>query len=455
MRRFLLMAAGLALVAAMPPAARAQPRPAAPPAAQPAHPDPDFTLINASGRSVFFIRIRPAGSTDWGEDLLGSGVVLRDGARFLVRPPRDGRCSWDVQVQFDNSVERIFPATPVCRLAHQTISPEMAASSGSTAIVLPGATATPPAAAAQAPPASPAAPTPRLRVTNGWSVTLLNLALRPPGRPDSDANWGADLLGIETVLPRESLAVRLPEGTPCRVDIRTGFDMGNTPLVILTRNVDLCAGGEFAANGPPRGQLLGTGSGFFVTRAGHIATNQHVVHGCGSMVVMRPDGQTIRLRVLQNDPRNDLALLQLPEARTPAVTFRDPLRPMRQGEALLAMGYPLGARLGNQVTISTGILTALRGARGSENRFTLSAPLNGGNSGGPIYDDAGLVVGVAVSVSTGNVQSVNFGVPARLLIELLASANITPETTAPREPIKPADVFERNAPMVMQLGCIS
>lgn len=461
MRRFFRLAACAALVLGMHTAADAQPNPPTTPVPAPGrvHPDPDFTVVNNSGRSIFFVRIRPQGAAAWGEDLLGTHVLLRDGGRLLVRPPRDGRCTWDVQVQFDNQVESVIAEFPVCRFSSLTIAPNLALRSGTVRAVAsndgtPGTTPTP-QATPQAPPQAPAAPVPRLRVTNGWRVTLATVQARPPGRPDADPDWGSDLLGREVVEPQESLTLHLREGAPCRVDIRVGFEMPNAPLFMRTTNVDLCAGGDFTANGPPPGTPLGTGTGFFVSTSGHVATNQHVVHGCGTVAILRPDGQQIRLRLLQNDPRNDLALLQLPGAATPAVRFRDPTRPMRQGEQVLTMGYPLGSRLGNQVNINTGILAAMRGPRGSENRFTLSAPLNGGNSGGPIFDDAGLVVGVAVAGFGGEIQNVNFGIPERYLLEMLRSIDIRPETVVPQEPVKPADLFERNAPMVMQLGCFA
>jgi len=198
---------------------------------------------------------------------------------------------------------------------------------------------------------------------------------------------------------------------------------------------------------------MGTGTGFYVSRQGHIATNQHVVTGCGTVAIQGPDGRETPLRVLVNDRRNDLALLQQPEVATPSVTFRDPQRPVRQGETLLAMGYPLGAALGNQASINAGMLTAPRGAGGADNRFTLNAPINGGNSGGPIFDDGGLVMGVVVAGLTGDIQNVNFGIPGALLLQLLASIDQRPEIAGPREPMKPADLFERNAPLVMQLRC--
>ena len=173
-----------------------------------------------------------------------------------------------------------------------------------------------------------------------------------------------------------------------------------------------------AGVGPQRRgmRMVSTGSGFRVSRQGHILTNSHVVRGCAEVrVVSAPNARSRRVAVsARNDPA-DLALLK-GQASGASAAFRQG-RGVRPAARVLVAGYPLHDLLSAGVNISTGSVAALAGPGDDHRLIQISAPVQKGNSGGPVLDSAGNVVGVVVSKLnalkvarvTGDIpQNVNF-----------------------------------------------
>jgi S1-C subfamily serine protease len=160
------------------------------------------------------------------------------------------------------------------------------------------------------------------------------------------------------------------------------------------------------------------GTGFFVSAEGHILTNNHVVAGCRTLTT--GDGRP--LDVLNRNVDSDLALLLQPNhnesANAPVAVFRTGSAP-ELGDAVVAFGFPLPGVLSSEGNVSTGILSATSGL-GNDVRFIqISAPVQPGNSGGPLFDSSGHVIGVVVAKldavkiaqATGDIpQNVNFAV---------------------------------------------
>ena len=151
-----------------------------------------------------------------------------------------------------------------------------------------------------------------------------------------------------------------------------------------------------------------------VSNQGHIITNNHVVAGCKTLATR--DGKP--LQILSRNPTSDLALLQANFTPSSVAVFRTGPT-AKLGDSVVAFGFPLPGLLSSEGNVSTGILSATSGLQNDVRFVQISAPVQPGNSGGPLFDSSGHVIGVvvakldAVRVAqiTGDVpQNVNFAV---------------------------------------------
>ena len=137
-----------------------------------------------------------------------------------------------------------------------------------------------------------------------------------------------------------------------------------------------------------------SGSGFAVSSNGHVITNHHVIEGC-QKVQIHHNGKSIPATVVTFDPKNDLALLKgdfRPSTVLPLSTNSPELL-----QDVYVAGYPFGRRISTGVKVTKGIISSLTGIGNNFSNIQIDAALQPGNSGGPILDDKGNVVGVAVA----------------------------------------------------------
>ena len=150
-----------------------------------------------------------------------------------------------------------------------------------------------------------------------------------------------------------------------------------------------------------------SGSGFAVSSDGYIITNNHVIEGC-QKVVVHSKGKELPVTVVTYDPQNDLALLK--GDFRPSIVF--PLssnRPELLQDVYVA-GYPFGDKFSTSVKVTKGIISSLTGLGNNFSNIQIDAALQSGNSGGPILDELGNVVGVAVSKLDAKYMFDNFGI---------------------------------------------
>ena len=160
--------------------------------------------------------------------------------------------------------------------------------------------------------------------------------------------------------------------------------------------------------------LLGSGSGFVITRNGHIVTNYHVIDGCNFIGKINDDMNT--LRVVAVDDKLDLAVLKSSESFTSNLSISGEEAGLT--EDIFVAGFPLGSRLGQSVKVTKGVISSVIGDN-DPTRFQFDAAVSGGNSGGPIVRPDGVVVGVTVSGMVGDVQNINFGIKVQSLARFL------------------------------------
>ena len=203
-----------------------------------------------------------------------------------------------------------------------------------------------------------------------------------------------------------------------------------------------------------------SGTGFIVSRQGHILTNHHVVDGCVS-IRATIEGKQKELVLVGSDAKNDLAILKMTSRVQHVGVFREE-RSIRPGDSVVAVGYPLQGVLASEANITTGTVSALAGP-GNDARFLqMTAPVQPGHSGGPLLDQSGFIVGIvesrlnalAMFLITGEfAQNVNFAVNGTVAKAFLDAQNIKYDTGIPTLELEPADVGEAAKRFTLLLQC--
>lgn len=193
--------------------------------------------------------------------------------------------------------------------------------------------------------------------------------------------------------------------------------------------------GEPERRGKRKGGGVASGTGFFINRRGAILTNAHVVEGCKSIMVRNVGPAVVRVA----DAATDLAVLRVSGASAHPYARFDSAKVARLGEEVVVFGYPLSGALASSGNLTTGNISALAGLGNDAGRYQFSAPVQSGNSGGPLLDRSGNVLGVVVSkldalgaaAATGRLpQNVNFAVKGVFAKTFLDVNNVAYEEAA-------------------------
>jgi len=214
----------------------------------------------------------------------------------------------------------------------------------------------------------------------------------------------------------------------------------------------------------PSGTKLVTGTGIVVTKDGDILTNNHVIKDCSNIVVRVNNIPAQSATVLYADEANDLALLKISGGFTaPSVALFRVSPSMRAGDPAAVYGYPLAGTLSLSGNIVQGNISALAGLGDDARYFQITAPVQPGNSGGPLLDMAGNVTGVVnskldemkmASISGDIPQNVNFAIKGNVATNFLDAHSIPYEVAAGCPSLDSlASVADKARPFTALIAC--
>ncbi|MBE9606768.1 trypsin-like peptidase domain-containing protein [Acetobacteraceae bacterium H6797] len=307
----------------------------------------------------------------------------------------------------------------------------------------------------QSPPASQNQEPQRVRVLNRTGQTAEALYAPRHARPD----WGNNLLR-GPLANEDGFNLRTAPTAGCRFDFRMTLADGREAVV---RDTDICVAKEIAItpgnigastarsgaegvapSGPsarPNPQARGASGTGFVVATDTVMTNHHVIDGCSRILVRRSDKRFIEaVPPAKVDRDLDLAMIKVPNLGLAPLAFRS-APPLRRGDGVIAFGFPLAGLLSSDPKLTRGELNGLNGLGDNPNQYQISAEVQPGNSGGPLLDMYGRVVGVVVaklnaqSVArrTGDIaQNVNFAIKGEQAMNFMRRAGLEPRVSESR-----------------------
>ncbi len=214
-------------------------------------------------------------------------------------------------------------------------------------------------------------------------------------------------------------------------------------------------------NATPKSEHEGSsGTGFFVATDGAVITNAHVVENCGAIRVTASQGATADAKIVARDVRNDLALLGTALTVKKVAAFRASIR---LGEPVEAFGYPLADVLARSGNFTLGNVSALVGIGEDSRYLQISAPVQPGNSGGPLLDQSGNLVGVVSAklnalkmmlATNGDIpQNVNFAIKASIVTSFMEANGVAYAAGSATQAIPPADLADQAKAMSAFIEC--
>jgi S1-C subfamily serine protease len=205
------------------------------------------------------------------------------------------------------------------------------------------------------------------------------------------------------------------------------------------------------------------GSGFFVSKpmgsdTAYVVTNFHVIDGCNSGLRVRyPAYQPVNAYIPARDPSNDLALLS---TKLPASGFPSFRLNLKQGEQIASYGFAFG---NDSASFTMGNVTSVVGLDNNTSAFQISAPIQPGNSGGPLLDMNGRVIGMAQGILgtlraaealRGAIpQNVNFGITATTIIQFLQAHSVDYRIDTERTKFEPEQIAEEAKKFTVKITC--
>ncbi len=207
---------------------------------------------------------------------------------------------------------------------------------------------------------------------------------------------------------------------------------------------------------PPSNGNKWSGTGFFISTNGYIITNQHVIDGASSIRVTNIDGDhnsfyNARLEV--SDKQNDLAIIKITDDfnKISELPYSFKFISSNIGEECWVLGYPLTTTMGKDIKLTNGIISSKSGFDGNIVQYQISAPVQPGNSGGPVFDKDGYVIGV-VQAKHRDAENASYAIKFNYvsnLIDMLPSSISFPQTNPLANKTLPQQVAEASKAVVL------
>jgi S1-C subfamily serine protease len=182
---------------------------------------------------------------------------------------------------------------------------------------------------------------------------------------------------------------------------------------------------------PSKQQVVSGGTGFLFGSKDYVITNYHVVKGANSILAKFTNGQAVEAVVVAKDPKNDIAILKLensPPMSATQIKLGDSSQ-ARAGEKIFTIGYPASKIMGEKPKYSEGVINAMTGLKDDPAFFQVSVPVQPGNSGGPLFNERGEVIGIttaslsllAIDAMGAIPQNVNYAIKSSFVKNLLST----------------------------------
>ena len=235
---------------------------------------------------------------------------------------------------------------------------------------------------------------------------------------------------------------------------------------------------------PPKSKG-GTGSGFFISKLGHIITNQHVVDKCKKITIGDNIDKQVTAKLLEIDKENDLALLRTSSLELASKETKSLIKKLSTqklgieivplataglmrskdvelGEDIVVAGFPYGHIFSKDIKVTFGNVNSTKGVGDNSSQFQIQAPVQIGNSGGPIYDKHGNIVGVVVAQldklkmakTIGSLpENVNFGIKASTVKQFLNSSGLPTKWAARDKEISNKEISKIASKQTVMVVC--
>jgi len=194
-----------------------------------------------------------------------------------------------------------------------------------------------------------------------------------------------------------------------------------------------------------------TGTGFFINE-NTILTNNHVVNGCKKLDIVQVGFKTSG-ELITKDEANDLAVIRTKKKGNGILKFKDSKK-VRIGESIIAIGYPLGDLLGNNIKLTTGNISSLNGLLNDFTKLQFTAPVQPGNSGGPLLNNKGAVIGVVYAKLKNDIaQNVSLAIKDNVAKMFLDANDIDYNISKNTQKLEVVDIADKAKKGIVQIIC--